>query len=151
MRRDFWVADGNADKRVGTAIIEEPLALMPDEAFRKDRSGSILSALFEVGNGAEERLVESVNELKRVVLAEKHLPGCICAGCIARISVATTRILSIIYKYYAVLRDDRRRPTFRKATVEEAFSGPCQIEEFRVTIHDGCPRNEVVAGCSADP
>jgi hypothetical protein len=63
MRRGLWVADGNADKRVGTAIIEEPLALMPDEAFRKDRSGSILTALLEVGNGTEERLVESVNEL----------------------------------------------------------------------------------------
>ena len=151
VRRGCGVADGNADEGVGTAIVEEPFALVPDETLREDCAGSVLAALLEVCNGTEEGFVEPVEELKGIVPAEEHLSGCISARGVTWVAAAATCVLAVVDEHYAVFGDDCRRTTFCEGAVEVSFTGPCQIEEFFVGIYDGGPCDEVVACCATYP
>ena len=108
---------------------------MPDEALGKDGACCILPATLKVGNGTEEGLVEAVNDLKRVLLAEEHLPGGVSVSRITGITIAATGILAVVNEYDAVIRKDCRRTALREHTVEEAFAGLCQVEQVPSLLH----------------
>ena len=114
----FWVIHSDADARVSAAVIEKPLILKKDQAFRKGCSGGILTALFPRFLWLEKRFVCAGYELLGIVGREQGLPIGVRVGSNSRRSV-DRGVLAVVDEHNTVIGEQRWRSNFGERAVEE--------------------------------
>ncbi len=84
------------------------------KSFCKNRAGRILATAFKVSLWHEEGLVQTVEELRRVVLAEQGLSCAIGIRVITGVAIGPVKVLAVIDKDNALLSEYGRRAALRR-------------------------------------
>ena len=144
------VVNSHSDERIGASVEEIPLAFKRHKSLGEDCSRRVLSALLEVVLRIEVRLVQAVQEFRRVFQGEERLPCTIGPRGIVQVAIVPTPVLPVVEEHDAMLCLDGRRAALHKLAVEVTSARVHDMKQLPVRSQHGRPVDEVVAGGDVD-